>query len=698
MFSRIRAEKSRRHHCRVDAFDDPPDRGGGPVAAFRFGPQLREVTRLDRSRLMTVTAVSGAVGYAVPLVIGLATGYVADGVTASAGALIVGFANLGGRYRVRSATLLAATLAAGVAALVGGVGGPSGAATVMLMGVWGFAGGLLLSVGTRAAFVGMLSTWALLLAGGLHLHGGAGWHEAWLITAGGLVQTVVAIATWPLQPFAAESHAVADAYRALAAYARAPGTAALQGTAAAFATAAEAVGAGAALPGERGTLRALVEQGEWIRLELAALARADVPGVGRTLTATAKVLDAIAAGGDPLPALADLRRSSTVIDEPVARRRAACLVMWVSAAAHKSRSDAPGPAPRPHPLRVLRAELTFRSSTFRHAARLSVALIVAAIVYRGLSLGLGYWVPLTVLFLLKPDYGTTMARGIGRAAGTMAGVTIAWAVVTVFSPAEGTMVVLLALLACAAYALFPANYALFSAVLTVLIALLAEFSGGSPVGALSDRIVDTAIGTAIALGAITLWPTREAPQMRERLAVYVTAEGQWLDAILTAYADGGDRGSLRPARLAVRRARVQAWDAVRRALAEPPRRRPDGRPWHGVLAALDEISECALVLSAEVHDGARAPREALASYRAALDGSFREIASCVRGGAGPALPRLQELTADGHDPALASVAAETGSVLAALEAARVGMAPSAMDVPFPLRYAEARKQGAASRT
>ena len=194
---------------------------------------------------------------------------------------------------VRSATLLAATLAAGVAALVGGVGGPSGAATVMLMGVWGFAGGLLLSVGTRAAFVGMLSTWALLLAGGLHLHGGAGWHEAWLITAGGLLQTVVAIATWPLQPFAAESHAVADAYRALAAYARAPGTAALQGTAAAFATAAEAVGAGAALPGERGTLRALVEQGEWIRLELAALARADVPGVGRTLTATAKVLDAV---------------------------------------------------------------------------------------------------------------------------------------------------------------------------------------------------------------------------------------------------------------------------------------------------------------------------------------------------------------------------------------------------------------------
>ena len=70
---------------------------------------------------------------------GLATGRLADGVAASAGALIVGFANLGGGYRVRAATLLATTLAAGVAALVGGFTGPSVLATVVALGVWGFA-------------------------------------------------------------------------------------------------------------------------------------------------------------------------------------------------------------------------------------------------------------------------------------------------------------------------------------------------------------------------------------------------------------------------------------------------------------------------------------------------------------------------------------------------------------------------------
>jgi uncharacterized membrane protein YccC len=77
----------------------------------------------------------------------------------------------------------------------------------------------------------------------------------------------------------------------------------------------------------------------------------------------------------------------------------------VTAACGESRAALPGPPPRARPLQELRAELTLGSSAFRHAVRLSVALIAAGIVYRGLSLESGYWVPLTVLFVLRPDYG-----------------------------------------------------------------------------------------------------------------------------------------------------------------------------------------------------------------------------------------------------------------------------------------------------
>ena len=644
----------------------------------RLGPRLREVARVDRSRLAVATAVPSAAGYLIPLLAGLATGHTADGVTASAGALIVGFANLGGRYRVRLATLLAATAAAGLAALAGGLAGPSGLASVVLMSLWGFAGGLLVVLGTRAAFVGLLSTWALLLASDLNLHGRAVLHEAWLITAGGLIQTLIDVAAWPLRPFAAERRAVAAAYRALAGCARSPGVASWQAAAAALAAAAETVGAGPALPGERGTLRTVIEQGEWIRLELVALARSAAPGTGPVLDAAASALAAIAAQGDPAPWITELARSAEAIEDPAARRPAASLAAWICAAARESRAGAPGPAARPHRLAGLRAEFTVHSSGFRHAARLSIALLAAGAIDRGLSLGSGYWVPVTVLFVLKPDYGTTMARGIARAAGTMAGVIIAWSLVTLLSPADGAIVVLLAVLACAGYLLFPASYAWFSVVLTVLVALLAEFSGGSPVGALADRIVDTAVGTAIALAAITLWPPREAPQTLASLGAYVTAEGQWLDAILAAYAGGDGQQPLRATRLAARRARTQAWDAVRRALAEPPRRRPEGRPLRAVLAAMDQVSECALVLAAAVHDGARAPREVLAAYRAAVAAAFAATAAGLPGGTRSwPPPPAEQAPGGGPGPVPAVVAAETGRVLAALETARAAMTRSA---------------------
>ena len=624
---------------------------------------------MSGSRLAVAAAVPSAIGYAVPLAVGLATGHVGDGVAASAGALIVGFANLGGRYKVRSATLLAAAAAVGVAALSGGLAGPSVVATVVLMGVWGFAGGLVGALGVRPAFVGMLSTWALLLAGNLNLHGEAVLHEAWLMTAGGLVQTAVALLAWPLRPVAAERHAVADAYRTLASYARSPETATLQRTATALAAAAETVGAGPAVGGERGTLRALVEQGEWVRLELAALARAQASGVDRTLGAAATALDAIAAGrGRELP-LADLQRNARQISEPVARRRASSLIGWITAAASESRAGAPRPEPPAHPMQDLKAEMTLRSSVFRHAVRLSVALMVGGLVYRGLSLGSGYWVPLTVLFVLRPDYGTTTARAIERAAGTLVGITIAWAIVTSFSPSSGMTVALLASLAYAAYALFPANYALFSVVLTVLIPLVFEFSGGSPVGALVDRVVDTGVGTAIALGAIVVWPTREAPRMRDRLAAYVVAEGRWLEAILNACAGGDQDGSLRSTRLAARRARTEAHNAVRLALAEPRSRRPDAPPLRSVLAAIDQISECALVLAATVHDGARAPRQALIPYLFTLHARFQEIASAMQTDA-PG-PETRPLTGapdhDAIDPIIATVAAESTIVLTTLD-------------------------------
>jgi uncharacterized membrane protein YccC len=316
--------------------------------------RLQHILHVERERLMGAGGVASAVGYALPLLGGMASGHRHAGVMASTGALIVGFADLGGVRRVRVCALLATALAVGLAALLGGL---VGADAVVVVGVWGFVAGLSTALGTRAAFVGVLSTWALLIASDLHLHGTQVDHAAVLFTAGGLLQALVSL---PL-----------------------------------------------------------------VR--------------GRELT---------------------------------------------------------GPA--------------VRSGVLAHAVRLGLALTVAVALYQALDLRFGYWLPVTVLFVLRPDRDGTVTRALERALGTIAGVALASLLLSSCHPPDGVIILLLSALALPGYVLYFANYTLSTLFLTVSVALLVELGGGSPIGALGDRLLDTTTGAAIALAAIALTPTRNA--------------------------------------------------------------------------------------------------------------------------------------------------------------------------------------------
>ena len=171
-----------------------------------------------------------------------------------------------------------------------------------------------------------------------------------------------------------------------------------------------------------------------------------------------------------------------------------------------------------------------RSGAHAHAARLAVGLMIAVAAYQALDMRFGYWLPVTVLFVLKPSYETTVVRMLERALGTLAGIAIASLLVTVCHPSDAAIVVLLAGLAAAAYAVYFACYALSSVLLTVLVALLVEFGGGSPIGALGDRAIDTLAGAAIALGVVTVarrWPSERSQESRPKVrGPFLRADGR----------------------------------------------------------------------------------------------------------------------------------------------------------------------------
>ena len=67
-----------------------------------------------------------------------------------------------------------------------------------------------------------------------------------------------------------------------------------------------------------------------------------------------------------------------------------------------------------------RANLTLRSDSVRHAIRFGAALAAGVAVYRLLGWSdHGFWIPLTILFVMRPERDETFRRLVLRAIGTV---------------------------------------------------------------------------------------------------------------------------------------------------------------------------------------------------------------------------------------------------------------------------------------
>jgi hypothetical protein len=154
----------------------------------------------------------------------------------------------------------------------------------------------------------------------------------------------------------------------------------------------------------------------------------------------------------------------------------------------------------------LRAQLSLRSSSLRHALRFGAALAVGVAIYRLVDLGEhGYWVPLTILFVLRPDQSQTLERIGMRAAGTVVGLVLATALAALLGENPVATAIVLTIAAACFYALLAIEYALFTTAITVYVVLLTDVLGTSPIEAADERAIGTAIGIAVAAIAFWIW-------------------------------------------------------------------------------------------------------------------------------------------------------------------------------------------------
>jgi uncharacterized membrane protein YccC len=633
---------------------------------------------VDRDRIELGGAVRCTIGVVIPLVVGLATGAVAEGVAAAVGALCAGFASFQGAYRSRVSLTLAVAAGMAVSTVVGALASHHGVSAVIVTVVWGALAGLLGSLGQGALVTGMQWVVAELIVGVIPMTFSQALLRAAAILAGGMLQTLLVVVLWPFGTYAVERRALQEAYADLGRFAeQVVDGESLGQSAASLNNARSALGDPQPFSNASRLLafQALVDEAERIRIEIVALSRhrtrlSDTSAslldrlisnaavvlrcVGRALArdedprVPAETLASIAVGSDELRAsFANHRDPSWLVDDVLreaealaGQLRGAIRLASVSAGRSDPMLEHRELPTRRHvavrdSLATLRANLSWRSTSFRHALRLAVTLAIATTIYRASGLPHGYWIPLTALVVLRPDYASTSMRGLSRVVGTILGAGIATLVAAVIRPDQIGLAVLFAVASFAAFVLLRANYAAFSVAVTSYVVFLLAFVKLPELTAISDRLLDTLIGGSLAIAAYLIWPTWESQLIGPQLAALLDAQANYMGAVLEVWVDpSAGRHRLGDLRSTTRLARSNAEASLDRLLAEPTRSTRsliiERDQLRGIVAACGSISLATLSLHAQLPaEGSSGCPEA-GPLSAALQQRAREHAAHLR--------------------------------------------------------------------
>jgi uncharacterized membrane protein YccC len=577
-------------------------------------------------------AVRAALGVVTPLALGAATGRIEYGSFAALGALPAGFVSFRGVSRTRVVAVLCAAVGMAVSTFAGATAARHAWLLVPLVCIWAYGAGLLAALGPTALAVTLQWPVALLVGSALPLSPAEAAVRAGLVLAGGLWQCLLVVSSWAFSRGSAERSALAATYSVLADYAsqlasgqlgppdpsQLPANYVLADPNPLLRTAA------------RQHMLDLADEAMRIRTTLSALSVAagtdgspalavrSLLGVAASaLSELAAELDARSGRRDDHLATAnrELAGLSTdpgatwrwAADALLGQLRSACRIVTRLNDAEPARGRAAPPRPVRQAWRLdvfltLRASLGTSSETGRHAVRLAAATATAETISLATGISHGYWAVLTVFIVLRPDYSSTLYRGLQRAAGTVLGAGLGVATVQLARVSLTALLIGIGVSLLAAYAVFTVNYLLYGVFLTDFVVVLLALLGLPAEPTAFARLIGTGIGTALAIVAYLVWPTWEGTSSAEKFARLFLAQGSYASALLRSYArpDGPEGATVRHLRTEARRARLNAEASADRLAGEPDHPPMSARTARALESAGHRIAQACLTLGAAV--------------------------------------------------------------------------------------------------
>lgn len=236
-------------------------------------------------------------------------------------------------------------------------------------------------------------------------------------------------------------------------------------------------------------------------------------------------------------------------------------------------------------IKLFRENLTPGSSIFRHSIRVALMCFIGYLVSKLFPLGHhSYWILLTILVILKPAYSLTKERNIQRLIGTICG-GLAGALILIYIKDQTTLFIFLLLFMIGTYSFQRLNYIVSVLFMTPYTLILFSFLGESNIAIAQERIIDTFVGSFIALTAsYIILPNWEFYQIKKYIREALAANYHYLmKAADELLGKPRDVMAYKLARKEVYVSSANLGSAFQRMLSEPKSKRQNNRDVHQVV-------------------------------------------------------------------------------------------------------------------
>lgn len=189
---------------------------------------------------------------------------------------------------------------------------------------------------------------------------------------------------------------------------------------------------------------------------------------------------------------------------------------------------------------LLLSNFSFKSTIFRHSLRLAVTIMIGYTLGSLFPFQNPYWILLTIVVIMRPNYGLTKSRATDRMVGTLIGGLIAIGLVFLIQNtyAYGVLAVVFLVLAISLVQKNARSSAIFITLNVVFIFALLD---PDVMSVIKFRIIDTLVGAGLSYAAMRwLWPTWESTGIKESIGESLRANSEFLHEIAAYYQKKGD--------------------------------------------------------------------------------------------------------------------------------------------------------------